>query len=101
MSRIESWDILNSKEISITSYFQIFQIIIQNNLFIKNERYFTNALIDSFDSSKKDKRLKQFKTQGYLQRIINIVNLPFAYNISRYNNLTIEKYFIKRFKEEK
>ena len=101
LSRIESWDILNSKEISITSYFQIFQIIIQNNLFIKNERYFTNALIDSFDSSKKDKRLKQFKTQGYLQRIINIVNLPFAYNISRYNNLTIEKYFIKRFKEEK
>ena len=35
--------------------------------------------------------------KGYSTKALIIMNLPYLYNVARFNNLTIEKYYLRRF----
>lgn len=82
LSEKDLWDKIS--KFKIDSYFKLYHILMQKVILNQN-------LIDKLSEEKK----KKYNEEGYLQKIINICNIPYAYNVSRFNNLTIEKYFYK------
>lgn len=71
---------------NVTSYFALYQILMQNNL----KRYIQNAYGENANEL-----FKLDNNKSYSTKLCIALNMPLAYNISRFNNLTIEKYATK------
>ena len=82
-------------EFKMTSMFQLYHILIQRLL-----------KKDSENNKDEDGNPKPYypigsefepDEKGYSTKALIIMNLPYLYNVARFNNLTIEKYYLRRF----
>lgn len=75
---------------NITSYFALYQILIQR--WLKTSK---KEKLDFVWGKKFDEFFSLDKNKSYSTRFTIALNFPFAYNMARFNNLTIEKYALK------
>lgn len=71
----------------IGSYFDIYQYVVQRWSLLKCKKHFK----DQNYANKLEGDLNKYKT--YQRNFLKIINLPFAYNLARYKNLTIGDLF--------
>lgn len=88
---VDHCSILNDKNLfagvkNVTSYFALYQILLQKCLKLEIEKVWDDKTGEFF---------KLDKNKSYSTKLCIALNLPFAYDISRFNNNTIEKYNIK------
>lgn len=73
---------------NVKSYFGLYQILLQQSLKPFAARVWGEDYYELFEKDNK----KQYST-----KLCIALNIPFAYNISRFNNNTIEQYAVKKF----
>jgi len=74
------------------SYFELYQYAIQKNflLLFENNKYKMTEFLEECKN-------EIYSTKTYSKKLLHILNMPFAYNMARYKNLTIEDIFYDRF----
>lgn len=72
---------------NITSYFSLYQTLMQTKL----KGLYSKAWGNNFDEY-----FKLNDNKSYSTKLAIALNIPFAYNMSRFNNITIEKYATKK-----
>lgn len=94
-SLLENEEIFGTKQITnITSYFALYQILIQNKL--KEDEKRKEKKYEENKWFKNNMNLfKLDKDKSYSTKLCIALNFPCAYNMARFNNITIEKYNIK------
>ena len=73
---------------AIKSYYDIYQYILQNWIF--NDLGSSNEMLDDFKA-----KFNRYHT--YVNDLVKIMNIPFAYNLARYKNLVIADIFNDKF----
>lgn len=82
---VSDFDFMQIKK--VTSYFALYQTLIQARLINRTKRVWGEKFNELFvDGNEK----------SYSTKLCIAMNMPYAYNISRFNNNTIEKYAIKK-----
>lgn len=92
ISFIQESNVLN-KICKPTSYYAMFQCLIQNTLI--NSKKIPDNVINEFELDKITS-----KEKPYSKRFTVYLNYSFAYNMARFNNITVEKYAEKKLKQE-
>ena len=89
ISRIGQLGSFSDRKEPMKSYFELYQYLIQINFVNSYER--ESEIIEKYKEE-----LDKYKT--YSKDLLHLLNLPFAYNMARYKNLTIEDIFYDRYK---